>query len=193
MLLRSRTRLGRFTSTISMPASPQGSRRPGAIGASPFDSDLGHLAEALEPGQQGLVAGSISREGFGADQAAERVECRSNVVVEVGVEHHHGIPGGASTIVIAVPTFLNVDGDGTAVPDQGDGRFDLLAQAGPITLLWDGTCRFQSAAGRVRPTTPEGRLMTPESAKSPMLQKLLRTSCQAVDPLKAIVIGRGHL
>ena len=29
-------------------------------------------------------------------------------------------------MVIAVPTFLNVDGDGTAVPDQGDGWFDLL-------------------------------------------------------------------
>ena len=29
-------------------------------------------------------------------------------------------------MVMVVPTFLNVDGDGTAVPDQGDGWFGML-------------------------------------------------------------------
>ena len=60
--------------------------KPGAIGARPFDADFGHLAEALEPGQQGLVAGGIGREGLRADQATEWVECRSNVGVEMGVD-----------------------------------------------------------------------------------------------------------
>ena len=84
--LRRDCRLGRSTSTISMPRAPQGPGQPGAIGARPFDTDLGHLAEALEPGQQGLVAGGIGLEGLDADQAAEGVEGCSDVGVEVGVD-----------------------------------------------------------------------------------------------------------
>jgi hypothetical protein len=70
-------------------------------------------------------------------------------------------------MVIAVPTFLNVDGDGTAVPDQGDGRFDLfvasrtnhppLGRDVPFSM-----CRWKRSVYDVR-----GRLMTPSQAKSP--------------------------
>jgi len=63
-------------------------------------------------------------------------------------------------MVMAVPTFLNVDGDGTAVPDRSDGRFDLLAQAGPITLLWDGTCHCQCAGWKGPVDDARGHHMT---------------------------------
>jgi hypothetical protein len=69
-------------------------------------------------------------------------------------------------MVMAVPTFLNVDGDGTAVPNRSDGRFDLLAQAGPITRLWDGTCRCQCADWKSSADDARGRLMTPSQTKS---------------------------
>src|SRR5665213_1540897 len=39
---------------------------PGAIRAGALDADLGHLAEALEPVEQCLVAGSVGVEGTGS-------------------------------------------------------------------------------------------------------------------------------
>src|SRR5665213_452068 len=59
---------------------------PGAIRAGALDADLGHLAEALEPVEQCLVAGSVGVERLGADEASEWIECCGNVGVEVGVD-----------------------------------------------------------------------------------------------------------
>ena len=132
----------------------------------PFDADLGHLAEALEPGQQRLVAGGVGREGLGADQPAQRVECCGNVDVEVGVDAT-GDPGRASTMVMAIPSFLKRLRDGTAVPDRSDGRSGLvgasrtnhppLGRDVPFSM-----CRWKSSADDAR-----GRLMTPSQAESP--------------------------
>jgi hypothetical protein len=78
-------------------------------------------AEGLEPGEQGLVAIGIDRERLGADQSTQRIKGCSDVDIRVGVDTSrdlgrffydgHGHP------------FLSFcgSGDGTAVPDQGDG------------------------------------------------------------------------
>ena len=60
--------------------------QPHAIGPGAFDADLVHLAEALEPGQQRLVAGGIGIEGLGADESAQRIECGDDVDVQMGVD-----------------------------------------------------------------------------------------------------------
>ena len=70
-------------------------------------------------------------------------------------------------MVMAVPTFLNVDGDGTAVPDRSDGRSGLLVQPGPVTLLRDGACRCQCAVRKSSADDVRERLMTPSQAESP--------------------------
>ena len=179
--LRRDCRLGRSTSTISMPvaAGTESTRwhrssslrhRPWSPGRSPRARPTGPCSRRHRPGRTRCRSGGRGGRGLQLTWVSRWV---STPPV---------IPGGASTKVIAVPNFLNVDGDGTAVPDQGDGRFGLLAQAGPITLLWDGTCRFQSVAERAQPTTPEdarGRQVRPNL---PGLPKLLRTSCHGVDP-----------
>ena len=94
-------------------------------------------------------------------------------------------------MVIAVPTFLNADGDGTAVPDQDDGWFDLLAQARPITLLWDETCRFQCSTGRARSTTSRGRLMTPSQANSPSAPEAIEDQQQSGGPYGTLSLVGG--
>ena len=59
-------------------------------------------------------------------------------------------------MVIAVPTFLNVDGDCTAVPDQADGWFDLLvASRTDHPPLGRDVPFLNLLSGRARPTTPE--------------------------------------
>src|SRR5664279_5940482 len=68
------------------------------------------------------------------------------------------MPGRASTMVIAVPTFLNVDGDGTAVPDRGDGWFDLLVASRtnhpPLGRDVPFSMCCLEELGRRRPKTP---------------------------------------
>jgi hypothetical protein len=61
-------------------------REPDAIGAGAFDSNLGDLAELLEPGQQRPVASRIGWERLGANESAQRVQRRSYVAIEVGVD-----------------------------------------------------------------------------------------------------------
>jgi hypothetical protein len=48
-------------------ASPQEPAEPSSIGSRPFDADLGHLSEGLEPAEQRLVAGDIGTERLGSD------------------------------------------------------------------------------------------------------------------------------
>jgi hypothetical protein len=66
----------------------------GAIRTGAFHANLGHFAELLEPTKQRLVARGIGRERLGADQSPERVECRSHVIVQVGVDTARD-PGGS--------------------------------------------------------------------------------------------------
>ena len=56
------------------------------IGAGAIDADLAHLAEALEPGHQLLVAAGVGGGRLGADEPTQRIESCSNVVVEMGVD-----------------------------------------------------------------------------------------------------------
>ena len=84
--LRRDCRLGRLTSTTSTPLRRRNRAEPHPIGAGALDADLGHLAEALEPGQQRLVASGVGIERLGADEPTQRVECGSDVFVEVGVD-----------------------------------------------------------------------------------------------------------
>jgi hypothetical protein len=56
------------------------------IGTGSFHTDLGHLTEPLEPGEQCLVAGSVCWERLGADQPAQRIKRGSDVGVEVSVD-----------------------------------------------------------------------------------------------------------
>ena len=84
--LRRAWRLGRLTSMTSTPLRRRNRASPDAIGAGAFDADLVDLAEALEPGQQRLVAGGIGVEGLGADEPTQRIEGCSDVGVEVGVD-----------------------------------------------------------------------------------------------------------
>ena len=58
----------------------------GPIGTGALDADLGDVAEALEPREQGLVAGRIGGEALGAEQSTQRVEGRSNMDVAMGVD-----------------------------------------------------------------------------------------------------------
>jgi hypothetical protein len=57
--------------------------------------------------------------------------------------------------------------------------------------LGDGTCRFQCATGRARPTTPEGAPGLRVRPNPPVLPKLLRSNGEAVDP-QTIVTVRGQ-
>ena len=65
---------------------PQEPGEPDPIGAGALDADFVHLAEALEPGQQRLVAGRVGTEGLGSDQSSQRIQCRGHVVVQVGID-----------------------------------------------------------------------------------------------------------
>jgi hypothetical protein len=86
--------------------SPQEPTEPSSIGPRPFDADLGHLSEGLEPAEQCLVAGGISTEGLGSDQAPERIKCGGNVIVQVGVDAS-GDPGRGFYDGHGYPFLLN--------------------------------------------------------------------------------------
>jgi hypothetical protein len=66
--------------------SAQEARQPRSIRARALNADLGHVAEALEPVQQGLVAGGVGFKALRAEQPAERVEGCSHVNVEVRID-----------------------------------------------------------------------------------------------------------
>ena len=59
---------------------------PDPIGAGALDADLGHPTKLLEPGQQRFVATGVGIERLGADQSVQRVQCCSDVLIEVGVD-----------------------------------------------------------------------------------------------------------
>ena len=92
------------------------------------------------------------------------------------------IPGATSTMVMAIPFFLNSWGDGTAVPDRSDGRFGLLVATRtnhppqrrdvPCSL-----CGWKSSVDDAR-----RRLMLQVRPNLPVLPKLFGTSSEAVDP-----------
>ena len=54
----------------------------------PSIADLRDLAEALEPGEQRLVAGSIGPKDLGADESAERIECGGDMERQGGYRRH---------------------------------------------------------------------------------------------------------
>jgi hypothetical protein len=56
------------------------------IRAGALDADLGDVAEALEPRQQGLVAGGVGREALGAEQPAKRVQRCGNMNVAMRID-----------------------------------------------------------------------------------------------------------
>jgi hypothetical protein len=87
-------------------ASAQEPAEPGSIGTGPFDADLGHLSEVLEPAQQRLVAGGIGTERLGSDQSPERIERGGNVIVQVGVDAP-GDPGRGFYDGHGCPFLLN--------------------------------------------------------------------------------------
>jgi hypothetical protein len=101
--------------------APQEPGETSAVGTGALDANRCDLAEGFEPGEEGLVAIGIDRERLGADQSTQRIEGCGDVDIGVGVDASsdaglgfydgHGHP------------FLSFSGlgDGTAVPDQGDG------------------------------------------------------------------------
>ena len=104
--LRRVWRLGRLTSTTSTPFRRRNRARPDPIGTGALDADLGHLAELLEPGQQRLVAGGIGIERLGADQRPSGSRAAATCVSR-WVSTPPVIPGAASTMVMAIPSFLS--------------------------------------------------------------------------------------
>ena len=66
--------------------STQEAGQAGPIGAGALHPDLGHLAEALEPGQQRLVATRVRLKALGAEECSKGVEGGSYMDVEVGVD-----------------------------------------------------------------------------------------------------------
>lgn len=85
-------------------------------------------------------------------------------------------------MVMAVPTFLNVDGDGTAVLDRSDGRFDSLAQAGPITQPRRRGVPFSMCGGKGSADDTRGRLMTTCQAKSPSTPEAIEDQLESGGP-----------
>ncbi len=106
----------------------QESGQPHPIGTGTLDTDLLHLAELLEPGQQSLEAGGIGVEGLRADEAAQWVECRGDMGVEVGVDTTRDA-GGSFYDGHGHPFLPYTVEGGTAVSDRSDGRSGLLAQS----------------------------------------------------------------
>src|SRR5664280_3583540 len=92
------------------------------------------------------------------------------------------IPGGASTMVIAVPTFLNVDGDGTAVPDRSDGRIGLFVQSRPITQPRRRGVPYSMCDWKSSADDTQGRLMTTSQAKSPSSPKAIEDQLESGGP-----------
>ena len=58
----------------------------GAIRTRALHADLGHVAERSEPAEQRFVARGVGLEAFGPEQPAERVEGRSDMDIEMGVD-----------------------------------------------------------------------------------------------------------
>jgi len=91
-------------------------------------------------------------------------------------------------MVMTVPTFLNVDGDGTAVPDQGDGLSGLRQQSGPVTLSWDGACRLRGAVSKSSVDDVRERLMTPSQAESPSAPKAIEDQPESRGPYRTVSV-----
>ena len=196
--LRRDCRLGRLTSTTSTPSS-QEPGEPDPIGAGALDADLGHLAEALEPDQQGLVAAGVSVERLGADQSDPAGRVPQPRGLSRWVSTPPVIPGAASTMVMAIPSFLKRLRGGTAVPDRSDGwsivrskpdHHPLGTGRAAPRLCWSGAptdgVQMQSCSPR---DLKSGRA-------TPVLPKLQRTNHSAVDPhgsSTTSLVFRGHL
>ena len=123
-----------------------------AIRTGALDADLGDVAECLEPAQQRLVAGRVGGKALRAEQSTERIEGCGYMDVAVRVD------------TTGDPTRSFYDGHGHPFSQRVEGwhgrsgserRAVWVVCCNPdhSPQLGDGTCRFQCAAGRLRPTT----------------------------------------
>ena len=83
---RRSARFGRSTSMTLDAVAEEKARQPGSIRTGPFDTDLSDFAEALEPGEQRLVAGGVDCERLRAEEATDWVQSCRDMDVEVGVD-----------------------------------------------------------------------------------------------------------
>ena len=81
-----------------------------------------------------------------AEQAADRVQGRSNVQVQMGV-HAAGDPAAGFTIVIAIPSLAFVKGWHALHQVCGGGAIALVVQGGPPHPMV-GLCHWSPGAGR---------------------------------------------
>jgi hypothetical protein len=75
-------RSGRSTSMRATQVASQS----GSIGTRSFDADLGHVSKGLEPAEQRLVTGSISRKALRSEHATKRIKGGGDMNIAVGID-----------------------------------------------------------------------------------------------------------
>jgi hypothetical protein len=140
--------------------------QPGAIGARALHADPGHLTEGTHPGQQLSIAGSAGRKRLDAQQAADIVQGRGDMDVQVGVDSARD---GAAGFYDGHrhPFSLTWSRGGTHVPGRSDGVVRSARTGWPITPSERGVPRSLRVHGRHAPPRQPRRHRAAKSDREP--------------------------